>query len=536
MADPGSSGAAYVVFGSTAGFASTMDLSTLDGTDGFRLAGPAEQIGRDVSTAGDINGDGYDDVIIKGADAYVVFGHAGGFASDIDLASLDGINGVRLVRAYAALDSVSSVGDINGDGFDDLIVGAPDSVSGLGSGAAYVVFGHAGGFTSTINLATLNGTNGFRLDGVSEQDFAGSAVSAAGDVNGDGYDDLVIAAPQADPDGAAYVVFGQAGGFASIFNLAALNGTNGFRIDGTGGVMQAVSSAGDFNGDGYDDLIVSEPFADSGGSNSGAAYVIFGQKGGFDPTIDLSTLDGTDGFRLDAVSGDGAGAVSGAGDINGDGYDDLIVGASGADPSGTDSGAAYVIYGGDFTFESPHLGTAAADALIGTFGADLLVGAQGNDTLIGNGGADVFQAGDGDDRIEVRSLAFFHADGGGGNDTLALLVSGSIDLGNLDGNGATSDQGKISGIEMIDATNGQANALTLALADLLDLDVTNADAGGVASLDNVLTILGDSGDTLKLSTADGWGAANVGVLPGFAVYTSGGVQVAVDADIAVTVA
>jgi hypothetical protein len=365
------------------------------------------------------------------------------------------------------------------------------------------------------------------------------AVSAAGDVNGDGYDDLVVVAPQADPDGtmvgAAYVVFGQAGGFASTIDLSTLDGTNGFRLDGTGNAMQAVSSAGDVNGDGYGDLVVSEPFADSGGSNSGAAYVVFGHEGAFAPTIDLSALDGTNGFRLDAVAGDGASAVSGAGDINGDGYDDLIVGAAGADPAGSDSGAVYVIYGGDFTFESPHLGTAGADSLIGTAGADLLVGAQGNDTLEGNGGADVFQAGAGDDRIEVSSLAFFRADGGGGNDTLALLVSGNIDFGNLDGNGATSDRGKISGVETIDVTNGRANALTLAVDDLLDMHVTNTDVGGVASLDNVLTIHGDSADTLNLSTADGWGSADTSTLPGFAVYTSGGVQVAVDADIAVTV-
>ena len=160
--------------------------------------------------------------------------------------------------------AVSAAGDVNGDGFDDLVVGAYRAVpNGDSSGASYVVFGKAGGFAATINLNTLDGSNGFRLDGVAASDLSGGAVSAAGDVNGDGFDDLVVGADGADPNGsrsgASYVVFGKASGFAASINLNTLNGSNGFRLDGVATYDQsgrAVSAAGDVNGDGFDDLVV----------------------------------------------------------------------------------------------------------------------------------------------------------------------------------------------------------------------------------------------------------------------------------------
>jgi hypothetical protein len=90
---------------------------------------------------------------------------------------------------------VSSAGDVNGDGFDDLIVGAYGAdPNGSNSGSSYVVFGKSGGFAATINLSTLDGTNGFRLDGVAADDRSGFSVSSAGDVNGDGFDDLIVGA------------------------------------------------------------------------------------------------------------------------------------------------------------------------------------------------------------------------------------------------------------------------------------------------------------------------------------------------------
>ena len=149
----------------------------------------------------------------------MVFGKASGFASVINLSTLTGSNGFRL-DGVAADDlsgwSVASAGDVNGDGFADLIVGAYDASAGvrLYAGSSYVVFGKASGFASATNLSTLTGSNGFRLDGVTSGNQSGYSVAGAGDVNGDGFADLIVGALAASPGfetnaGSSYVVFGK---------------------------------------------------------------------------------------------------------------------------------------------------------------------------------------------------------------------------------------------------------------------------------------------------------------------------------------
>src|SRR4028119_1967683 len=217
-------------------------------------------------------------------------------------------------------------------------------------------------FGPTFNLSALNGSNGFAINGIAADDSSGTSVSSAGDVNGDGFDDLIIGASSADPNGIlgagqSYVVFGSNSGFGADLNLSALNGSNGFAINGIAEGDRSgysVSSAGDVNGDGIDDLIIGAFRADPNGiSFAGQSYVVFGSNSGFSAGLDLSALNGSNGFAINGIAADDLSgfSVSSAGDVNGDGFDDLIIGARYAGPNGiTNAGQSYVVFGSNSGF------------------------------------------------------------------------------------------------------------------------------------------------------------------------------------------
>ncbi|ABA58553.1 Integrins alpha chain [Nitrosococcus oceani ATCC 19707] len=377
----GGSGQSYVVFGTGEGFPPVLELSALDGSNGFTLNGSAayDNAGFSVSGAGDVNGDGLDDLVINAPGAspngdysgqsYVVFGTGEGFPPVLELSALDGGNGF-IINGVAAADhsgrSVSGAGDVNGDGLDDIVIGAPDaSPNGAnGAGQSYVVFGTGGGFPPVLELAALDGSNGFALNGIAAGDRSGSSVSGAGDVNGDGLDDIVIGARFASPNGVdrvgqSYVVFGTSGGFPAVLELSALDGGNGFALNGSATYDNAgfsVSGAEDVNGDGVDDILIGAPFASPNGIDySGQSYVVFGTSGGFPAALELSALDGRNGFALNggAASDLSGRSVSGVGDVNGDGFDDIVIGAPYADPnSASFAGQSYVVFGTDGGFPS----------------------------------------------------------------------------------------------------------------------------------------------------------------------------------------
>ncbi|MDJ0575619.1 MAG: calcium-binding protein [Xenococcaceae cyanobacterium MO_234.B1] len=442
--------------------------------------------GYSVSNAGDINGDGIDDVIIGApfADAdtygsqgqsYVVFGSDEGFDASFELADLDGTNGFA-INGIDNFDnsgrSVSNAGDINGDGIDDVIIGAPyaDADTYGSQGQSYVVFGSDEGFDASFELADLDGSNGFVITGINNYDNSGRSVSNAGDINGDGISDLIIGAPYADissnysSEGEAYVVFGSDEGFDASFELGDLlpdnggDGSNGFvitGIDNYDNLGRSVSSAGDINGDGIDDLIIGAPNAgdSSGGyyysSGPGQAYVIFGSSGGFDPILDLAAFDGS-GLLITGINNfdDLGNSVSGAGDINRDGADDLIIGAPFADPNGNSSaGQSYVVFG---VVPLELIGTENDDILTGANGDDfidgrggndLLQGLGGNDQIFGGSGEDLIAAGDGNDTVE----------GGTGNDN----ISGNAGNDNITGDDGRDD---ILGGEGNDSIEGGSEA------------------------------------------------------------------------------
>ncbi|OYD94704.1 hypothetical protein CDG76_15020 [Nostoc sp. 'Peltigera membranacea cyanobiont' 210A] len=414
-----------------------LNLSDLNDTNGFIINGIAQNDGSgiSVSNGGDINGDGIDDLIIGAPSAspngtlsagqsYVVFGGRNlGTGGTLNLSDLNGTNGF-LINGIAAGDSsgfsVSNGGDINGDGIDDLIIGAVNaSRNGITFvGQSYVVFGGRNlGTGGTLNLSDLNGTNGFFINGIAERDYSGISVSNGGDINGDGIDDLIIGAQGVSPNGIvgagqSYVVFGGRNlGSGGSLKPSDLNGTNGFLINGIGGYSGfSVSNEGDINGDGIDDLIIGASNANPNGNyNAGQSYVVFGGRNlGSGGSLNISDLNGTNGFLINGIAGyDRSGfSVSNGGDINGDGIDDLIIGAPYASPNGNtrSAGQSYVVFGGK------NIGSGGTPGkLTGTPGADSFFGRPSNningltanDTLTGNGGQDkfVFHSGDRNDII-----------------------------------------------------------------------------------------------------------------------------------------
>ena len=305
---------------------------------------------------------------------------------NVDLGSIKLSNGAEVMGAADDDESgwsVSDAGDVNGDGYDDVIIGArnADVLDRVNAGCTYVLFGRRDGLPN-IDLSSLRTSQGFKVMGASANDQSGWAVSSAGDVNGDGYDDVIIGAPNVDVNGhgdagAAYIIFGKQNGHFNI-DLASLSGVEGVMIAGhraNDKFGNAVGGNFDFNNDDLGEVVIGARLASPDGRhNAGAAYVILGRTS-FDDVIDVSTLTVSDGFIIKgAETDDQTGiSVSGAGDVNGDGYDDVIIGAFHADPLGRNkAGSACVVFGTSRiqTVDMLHLHPSQASAILGAHSDD----------------------------------------------------------------------------------------------------------------------------------------------------------------------
>ena len=198
--------------------------------------------------------------------------------------------------------------------------------------------------------------------------------------------------------------------------------------------------------------------------------------------------------------------MSTAGDVNGDGYDDIVVGGFGADPGGkSTAGETYVVFGRDFSAVVTHAGTSAGETLTGDAAANVMVAGRGDDIVFGGGGADVIYAAEGDDTITISDTTFARVDGGSGDDRLSLDGGGiTLDL-------TTIADNKVRGIETIDITGAGDNTLTVDLLEVLNLSDTS----------DTLVIDSDTGDSVEIGS--GWSVSGNETIEGtlYGVFTQG---------------
>jgi hypothetical protein len=359
------------------------------------------------------------------------------------------------------------------------------------------------------------------INGALAGDLAGYSLSSAGDVNGDGLADLIVGASQGGVStGKVYVVFGTTSN--ATINLSAL-GAGGFVIDGPAGGLLGldVANAGDINGDGLADLLVGDVRSNT---NKGTTYVVYGKTSTAAINVTSLTAGSTNGFVISGqnASDGNSGSVSSAGDVNGDGFADLIVGAAGVDGTASGAGASYIIYGG------PQYVTGNLALGIGTSADELVLGTDGADTLKGNGGVDRFSAGRGNDTIvlqasDVTNLANntvasvkANVDGGEGLDTIQLMGGASLDLTAISnvGAGVGESLSRISSIERIDmAADTGANTTTIRLNDVIDMSGMNLFHTGTSGLGAVSgTALGATVQKHQVMiTGDASDTANIGL-------------------------
>lgn len=438
--------------------AATVSLSHFASYTG---TGNHSEAGYAVIAAGDIDADGFDDLLIgapgadSGGEVYLIYGQTTPFSSS----SLSEAITFSPVNSSDSSGASVAVLDMNGDGFDDLVFGAPgnDTING-NNGAVFILYGQTARYTST-SLSSGIGLYGHEMNG-----HASFSLANAGDLNRDGFEDLLVGAYAEDangPDaGAVYIVYGQSSQFTNGTSLTTFTTLTGESASDNLGT--AVAGAGDVNGDGYDDLLIGAHHNDLGGSEAGAAYLVLGRSTQLS-SGSISSSMATRWIGTSAGSMLGA-SLSGNGDVNGDGFDDIIIGSQFSDDAGTDAGAAYLQYGSATTPTSGLISTTSAN----------FSSAAGNEvgSMVGIAG-DINHDG-------YADLLISAADIDGANTATAFVVFGSTT--NYSGANSLSDDAIVM---FSDITVGDDTGSRISFGDLngdgfqdLVLGAPNNDAAG----------------------------------------------------------
>ncbi|QAU32824.1 VCBS domain-containing protein [Janthinobacterium sp. 17J80-10] len=491
---------------------------------------------------GDMNGDGYDDFVTGTSNTKLILGSATGWTGLDTLSSAVTWTQKNVtINGNTNSNAIAAAGDVNGDGFADFVF------SWDGNGAT-IVFGKAG---NNWNATTTLGSTLAASATVAASTFiaveSGQAINPTytrglGDINGDGYDDLLFAAQSANDynakdNGGAYVLFGSASGWDANLSLSGLAAAGrGFRITGAVDFDYAAydaTSAGDVNGDGYNDFVIAAYGDDesvNGTGAAGSAYLLFGRSTGWK---DISLLQVQDfGTQILGGAANASSLWQQLGDIDGDGLDDLSYSNSNATAttilygnenftSGSNVGVQHITDLNDTTPGNSVINGGMLNATLGIGAADTLIGNAGNDILTGDGGRDVLIGGAGNDVLKVADANFFKLDGGTGIDTMELTAGMTIDFTALANT-------RVEGIEVL--TLGVGNqTVTFNALDVLAMTGENNTAVNDAGYQkgHVLVIDSEGGsDTVTLNT--GWngtavatGVSVAGATGSFSVYQHG---------------
>ncbi|WP_194866655.1 LamG-like jellyroll fold domain-containing protein [Pseudoalteromonas sp. PPB1] len=563
------SGSVYVVFGKAGtNYVPLSDMNAGGSDYGFAIHGAyTEDYAGGTLVVGDVNGDGLGDIVIGEtvtrflagtgsfalrdlledgtADpnlAYVVYGKKDNNVVQLANVATDyNEQGFAITRPSRKLFSdwyygaqVLPTGDFNSDGLTDFIVSHGLFVDT--SGTSYVVHGRIGGEAVKYNSIKSAG-NGIKItpqgSGNYGFDFGDATLDAlpsfttshVGDVNADGVDDIALLLTDTGccsgiEHPRAYILFGGVD-VADEINLADIaNGNGGFVIHNDASnidhsdlqvILGSIGGAGDLNGDGFDDIIIGDPFAED---NKGRVYAVYG-RAGTEPVYLSEIIETQQGFYSEGNGGEQLGQfIASAGDINGDGIKDIQFGTPSANKNNLNNTGAVYVLNGDGKLVTLW-GTEGNDTITGTASADNIATGTGDDVIRTNGGTDAVYAGPGEDTIYISDNTFTRIDAGGNTDTLVFDGSGiNLDL--------ATQASRVRNVEVFDIRGSGANSITLNKS--------------VSSNSN-LRILGDNDDYVGAANNQWVDSETTQVIDNvtYKVFTSGSATMLVQDGLTVTV-